>query len=53
MLHGEYGFEGIYAGMPAVINNKGIKELVTYHLQADEIEKLRQSLEVLKGFAEE
>lgn len=53
MLHGEYGFDGIYAGIPAVINCNGVKELITYHLTATETEKLNKSLSVLKRYREE
>lgn len=52
MLHGEYGFEGIYAGIPAVINCNGVKEPVTYHLTAEETELLNKSLSVLKSYRE-
>ncbi len=52
MLHGEYGFEGIYAGIPAVVNSSGIKEPVTYHLLPEEEKELNRSLSVLKGYCE-
>ena len=50
MLHGEYGFEGIYAGIPAVLYSRGIKEPVVYHLTEDEGEKLTRSLKILKSY---
>lgn len=49
MLHGEYGFEGIYAGIPAVLNSQGVKELVTYHLTEEETARLNRSLGILEG----
>ncbi|MBT9775615.1 L-lactate dehydrogenase [Clostridium sp. MCC353] len=48
MLHGEYGENGIYAGVPAVINSQGVKELVEYHLTDSELEELARSFEVIK-----
>lgn len=48
MLHGEYGENGIYAGVPAVINSQGVKELVEYHLSETELEELARSFEVIK-----
>lgn len=49
-LSGEYGFDGIYAGIPAVIGNQGIKETVVCKLTALELEKLQDSLNVLKNY---
>lgn len=48
MLHGEYGEEGIYAGVPAVINSQGVKELVEYHLTDTELEELGRSFKVIR-----
>ncbi len=52
MLRGEYGAEGIYAGIPSVICSQGIKETVTYHLTEEELQKLQKSLRVLKQYRE-
>ena len=48
MLNGEYDESDVYAGVPAVITRNGIKELVTYHLEASEVEAFKQSVKVLK-----
>lgn len=48
MLNGEYGLSGVYAGIPAVITGKGIKELVHYRLTAEELEAFKTSVEVLR-----
>ena len=48
MLNGEYDFEGVYAGVPAVITEEGIKELVTYRLTDEELVAFSKSIDVLK-----
>ena len=50
MLNGEYGEEGIYSGVPAVLNSQGIKELVEYHLAEDERNELKKSMEVIREY---
>jgi L-lactate dehydrogenase len=47
-LQGEYGTTGLYAGIPAVITNTGIKELVEYHLTEEEFSALQASFQVLR-----
>lgn len=48
MLHGEYGDEDVYIGVPAVLTAHGVKELVEYHLTKEEQEKFKNSSEVIK-----
>lgn len=48
MLNGEYGEKDVYTGVPAVLNNQGIKELVEYHLADSEKIKLKQSIEIIR-----
>jgi L-lactate dehydrogenase len=52
MLNGEYGEEDIYAGVPAVLNNQGVKELVEYHLAHDEMIELKKSIEIIREYNE-
>jgi L-lactate dehydrogenase len=47
MLNGEYGEEGLYVGVPAVLNSEGVKELVEYHLADNEMMELKKSIEVI------
>jgi len=49
MLHGEYGEEDIYIGVPAVLTARGVKELVEYHLSEKEQICLKRSVEVIRG----
>lgn len=53
LLAGEYGFSGVYAGIPSVICSRGIKEPVTYHLTEEELSKLHKSFRVLKQYRED
>lgn len=52
MLNGEYGVKGVYAGVPAVVTGKGIKELVTYRLNEEEQKDFQESVAVLKAINE-
>ncbi|WP_419785641.1 L-lactate dehydrogenase [Pseudodesulfovibrio sp.] len=48
MLNGEYDETDVYAGVPAVITRNGIKELVTYHLEDDELDAFKKSIAILR-----
>ncbi len=48
MLSGEYGEQGIYAGVPAVLCSSGIKELVEYHLTDEEMDAFHKSAEIIR-----
>lgn len=52
MLDGEYGEEGVYMGVPAVLNSQGIKELVEYHLTDNEMMELKKSIKVIREYNE-
>jgi L-lactate dehydrogenase len=47
-LAGEYGQNDIYIGVPAVVNRKGIREIVELDLSEEENEKFTNSVNVLK-----
>lgn len=50
MLNGEYGEKDIFAGVPAVLNSQGVKELVEYHLADNEMIELKKSTEVIREY---
>lgn len=50
MINGEYGEKDIYAGVPAVLNSQGVKELVEYHLADDEMIELKKSISVIRKY---
>lgn len=48
MLKGEYGEEGVFAGVPAVLNSQGVKELVEYHLSDSEMIEFKKSISIIR-----
>jgi L-lactate dehydrogenase len=50
MLNGEYGEKDVYAGVPAVLNSQGVKELVEYHLLNKEMMDLRKSIAIIRDY---
>ena len=53
LLEGEYGQEGIYIGVPAIINGDGLKEVVTLKLNEEEQDKFNSSANTLRQMARE
>ena len=47
-LEGEYGQDDIYIGVPAVVNRKGVREVVELDLNEEEMAKFTNSVQVLK-----
>jgi len=47
-LDGEYGVNGIYAGVPVVINNKGIDKIEVIELDQKEKEQFDHSIDAVK-----
>ena len=47
-LNGEYGVNGIYAGVPVIINNKGIDKIEVIELDQKEKEQFDHSIEAVK-----
>ena len=50
MLNGEYGEKNVYAGVPAVLCSRGVKELVEYHLLDEERKELNQSISLIRSY---
>ncbi len=53
MLHGEYGLEDVYVGVPAVLGAQGVQELVEYHLTDEEEAQFKASAEELLKYMTE
>jgi L-lactate dehydrogenase len=47
-LNGEYGMRDVYLGLPAYVNRNGVRKIVPLNLRDEEIEKLKNSYNVLK-----
>jgi L-lactate dehydrogenase len=47
-LEGEYGQCGIYAGVPAVLNSNGIKEIVEIDMSDEEMKKFNKSCDIIR-----
>ena len=52
-LKGEYGHSGIYAGVPAVVNRHGVREILEIELSHEEQVKLNKCVEILKEMVDE
>ncbi|WP_082235720.1 L-lactate dehydrogenase [Halobacillus massiliensis] len=47
-LNGEYGAEDVYAGVPAIVNRKGVREVLEMKLSDKEQQQLDHSIRTLK-----
>jgi malate dehydrogenase len=47
-LEGEYGIQGVYAGVPVKLGAKGIEEIVHWKLNADEMAGLQKSANAVR-----
>jgi len=53
ILDGEYGFENVSMGVPLLINNEGIQEIIEWNLEAEESNTLSQSALAIKALIQE
>ena len=47
-LNGEYGLRDVYLGLPAYVNRNGVRKILPLNLTEEEVEKLRNSYNILK-----
>lgn len=50
LLDGEYGVSDVFAGVPAILNSEGVKEIVEIHMKDSEKEKFENSINVIKEY---
>ncbi|MCC9089159.1 MULTISPECIES: malate dehydrogenase [Bacillus] len=48
-LEGEYGYEGIYLGVPTIVGGNGLEQIIELELTEEERSKLDQSVESVKN----
>ncbi len=48
LLHGEYGIDGVYVGVPVVLGSRGIERIVEFKLLPDELAALHKSAEAVR-----
>ena len=53
MMHGEQGIDGVVLSMPCIVGSDGIETQVPIKLDEDELKRLRESAEMLKGIISE
>ena len=53
MMHGEQGIDGVVLSMPCIVGSEGIETQVPLKLDEDELNRLRESANILKGIFEE
>ncbi len=53
MLHGEYGEEDVYVGVPCIVNRNGIRRVLPMALSDDEQAKFHTSCETLRNVYQE
>lgn len=52
LLKGEYGQQGVFAGVPCIINKNGVQRILKLDLNDDELEQLNNSCDVLRRSSE-
>lgn len=52
LLNGEYGETDVFAGVPAVLNRSGVKEVVEVRMTQEELEQFKKSVAVIREFGD-
>lgn len=50
LTNGQYGINGVYLGLPAIINRNGVRSILNLRLSEEEVAKLQQSAATLADF---
>lgn len=50
LLEGEYGMNDVFAGVPAILNSDGVKEIIEIDMTDEEREKFKNSVEIIKTY---
>jgi L-lactate dehydrogenase len=49
VLDGEYGVSDVAIGVPAVLTQSGVQQIIELQLEADEVAKFNHSVSVIKA----
>lgn len=52
LLEGEFGEQDVFAGVPAVLNRQGVKEIVEVHLTEEELALFKKSTAIIKEYSQ-
>lgn len=52
LFEGEYGIENVYLGIPAVVNENGVREMIELDLNKKELNELHTSAKILREMTE-
>ncbi len=50
LLEGEYGENGVFAGVPTILNRTGAADILEIHMTDEELDKFHQSVEILREY---
>jgi L-lactate dehydrogenase len=52
LLEGEYGQDGVFAGVPTILNRTGAADILEIHMTEGELEKFKGSAEIIKEYTD-
>jgi L-lactate dehydrogenase len=52
LLEGEYGQDGVFAGVPTILNRTGAADILEIHMTEGELEKFKSSVEIIKEYTD-
>lgn len=52
LLEGEYGEEGVFAGVPTVLNRNGASDVLEIHMAPGELARFRESAQLIRSYTE-
>lgn len=52
-LEGEYGVDGLYIGVPTIINSKGVKDILQLNLEGEDKKRFENSCHILQEMKKE
>lgn len=52
LLEGEYGEEGVYAGVPTVLNRSGAADVLEIHMKIEELARFKVSIQLIREYTD-